>query len=74
MASTTISMNLFFDVTEWGVDLNKIDPADGKTVLDYVKEELEKKKGTALESNLKDYYKLMKDAGAKHRKDRPASP
>ena len=62
------------DVTLWGVDLNKIDPADGKTVLDYVKEEMEKKKGTALEYTLKYYYAILKESGAKHRKDLPASP
>ena len=62
------------DVTLWGVDLNKIDPADGKTVLDYVKEEMEKKKGTALEYKLKYYYAILKESGAKHRKDLPASP
>lgn len=55
------------DITLWGIDLNKIDPADGKTALDYVKDELAKKKGTSLENNLRDYYQLLRDAGAKHR-------
>jgi len=58
-----------FDVTTWGINLNKIDPADGKTVLDYVKEEMVKKKGTPLETTLKSYYFGLKEAGAKHKKD-----
>ncbi len=58
------------DVTEtWNVDLNKIDASDNKTVLDYVKSEIELRKGSLHEPVLKRYYKKLRDAGAKHKSE-----
>ncbi|SFN99368.1 hypothetical protein SAMN05421741_11623 [Paenimyroides ummariense] len=58
------------DVTEsWGVDLNKIDSSDNRTVLDYVKSEIEKHKETPIESILKRYYRKLRAAGAKHKSE-----
>ena len=50
----------------WRVPLNTVDESDGRTVLDYVEDELKKYKGMALESNLKAYYKILRRGGAKH--------
>ena len=50
----------------WKVDLNKIDPADGGTVLDYAHKEIELNRGTAVESTLRQYYDMLRQAGAKH--------
>lgn len=57
------------DVAKWKINLNKIDQADGKTVLDYVQVQIERNKGTANEPVLKNYYETLKLAGAKHKKD-----
>ena len=55
------------DVTQWGVDLNKIDEMDGRTVLDYVAMQIQENEGLASEPVLKRYYAMLKKAGAKHR-------
>ena len=55
------------DAIWWGVDLNWVDEIDKRTVLDYVSYEIEKHKGTNIESKYAHYYKLLRDAGAKHR-------
>lgn len=55
------------DVTNtWALDVNYLDPRDGKTVLDYVSEELLKEKGRPAEPILKRYYEKFKKTGAKH--------
>jgi hypothetical protein len=50
----------------WKVDLNQIDPADGRTVLDYAQKEIELNRGTAVESTLRQYYDMLRRAGARH--------
>ena len=60
------------DVTKnWKVDLNKIDPIDQRTVLDYVHDELEKakKESSPLAPKLQTYATLLKTAGAKRKAD-----
>lgn len=57
------------DVAEWGVDLNRIDPYDKRTVLDYVDYELKRLKGTSLESELKRYKETLRNAGAKYARE-----
>lgn len=57
------------DVIDWGVDLNRIDPLDKRTVLDYVDYELERKKGSAVESELKRYKENLRKAGAKYARE-----
>lgn len=51
----------------WKVNLNRVDEADGRTLLDYVRSEIEKNKGTNLEPVLKGYYKVLQRSGAKHK-------
>jgi len=58
-----------FDIIDWKVNLNKVDETDGRTVLDYVKYQMEKAKGTSLEKKLKFYYSSLKSAGAKHKSE-----
>lgn len=53
----------------WKVDLNKVDSFDNKTVLDYIKSEIEKYKGLPIEKELQSYYELLKSAGAKHKSE-----
>lgn len=54
------------DAIWWKVNLNFIDDVDKETVLDYVKNEIEKNKGFNIVSKLEYYYKILREAGAKH--------
>ncbi len=55
------------DAIYWKVDLNRIDHSDQRTVLDYIQYQIDKNKGTTVEVTLKHYYKILKEAGAKHK-------
>lgn len=56
-----------FEATRiWKVNVNRVDPADGRTLLDYVRDEIARNRGTSLEANLKNYYSSLRAAGAKH--------
>lgn len=55
------------DVVQWGVNLNRIDPIDQQTVLDYVKNEMVRVKGTSMEVKMKAYYQILRNGGAKHK-------
>jgi hypothetical protein len=55
------------DVVEWGVPLNRIDPSDERTVLDYAQFEREKAAGDPLEDRMARYYTKLRGAGARHR-------
>jgi hypothetical protein len=57
------------DVSQWNVNLNKVDATDGRTVLDYVQMQIDENKGLASEPVLKRYYDMLKKAGAKHKKE-----
>jgi hypothetical protein len=60
------SRNFFNDmVRKWKVDLNYMDPADGKTVLDFAQDQLEKDKGTVREPVIQYYVTQLLKAGAK---------
>jgi hypothetical protein len=60
------------DVTEeWSLDsniLNQPDKQDGRTVLDYVRDEMNKPASPALKQKLQLYYNKLQAAGAKHLK------
>ena len=49
----------------WRVNLNQIDAADGKTVLDYVRDR-RRSAGTAYSNLLGRYYAMLRAAGALH--------
>ena len=53
----------------WKVNLNKVDPADSRTLLDYVQKELDLKKGTVNEPALRQYYDVLRKSGAKHKSE-----
>lgn len=55
------------DVIDWKVSLNKVDEFDGRTVLDYVQDQIKSAKGTSLERRFSSYYSSMRHAGAKHK-------
>lgn len=54
---------------EWQVNLNKMDPSDGRTVLDYVAFHRERNKGNTIEKKMDYYYDLLREAGAKHKSE-----
>lgn len=54
------------DAIWWKVNLNFIDEVDKETVLDYVRGQIEKNKGSSIVSTLQHYYKILREAGAKH--------
>lgn len=52
------------------LDLNFVDKADGKTVLDYTKDEINKQSASSpIRKVLQDYYDKLKAAGAKHKSE-----
>lgn len=57
------------DITEWGVNLNRVDRVDEKTPLDYVKYQIDINKGNPLENKMKYYYDLLRESGAKHKSE-----
>ena len=57
------------DVVDWQIDLNRIDPGDNRTVLDFIKHEEQRFKGTVIEAKMKTYYRRLRQAGAKHRSE-----
>lgn len=58
-----------YDVTDWKIDLNKVDASDQRTVLDYVRDQKTRLKGTALEETMQEYYEVLREAGAKHKSE-----
>lgn len=52
------------------IDLNFVDKADNRTVLDYTRDELKKHgEDSAIGKTLQEYYTKLKNAGAKHRSE-----
>lgn len=57
------------DVVDWKVDLNKVDAADGRTVMDYLLEHIKRSEGLPYQKSLEKYYEKLRKAGGKHRID-----
>jgi hypothetical protein len=55
------------DAEYWGVNLNRVDASDQRTVLDYLKDELDRTSHPSTRSTLQVYYNTLRRAGAKHR-------
>jgi hypothetical protein len=53
----------------WKINLNKIDPSDNRTVLDYVEQRIDLSRGNANEPILRRYYEILRQSGAKHRRE-----
>jgi hypothetical protein len=49
----------------WSLDMNFIDPADGKTVLDYVEGQLAESRGQPIEGSVRRNFDLLVRSGAK---------
>ncbi|WP_333887016.1 hypothetical protein [Sphingobacterium siyangense] len=69
LKAATVSRNESFynTVIKWGVNLNRIDPVDDKTVLDFIQDKI-----VTNPPNIdfyEAYYKLLKYQGAKHAAD-----
>jgi hypothetical protein len=56
-------------VLTWKVNLNRIDPTDNKTVLDFVADEIQRVRGTPFESQLRIYERRLRSGGAKYRRE-----
>jgi hypothetical protein len=62
--------DFLFDAAQvWKIDLNQVDESDGRTLVDYVEKEIRRNKGNANEPVLKQYLKVLVDAGAKRRSE-----
>lgn len=61
--------NFITDVTYWKVNLNKVDETDGRTVLDYIRDQIERNKGLASEPVLKGYHSQLRKAGARYKSE-----
>ena len=57
------------DATHWKVNLNKVDEMDGRTLQDYLRAQIERNKGLPAEPTLKQYYIMLRKAGAKHKSE-----
>lgn len=68
-AASTKNDAFIRDAIKWGVNLNRVDPSDNRTVLDYISFHIERHKGNALEGMFAHYYKLLKAGGAKHKNE-----
>lgn len=64
--------NFIIDVSHrWKLDLNRVDPSDGRTVLDYAYDEYaaETSKGSSIANKIKGYITILEKNGAKRSKD-----
>lgn len=58
------------DAIYYKLDLNFVDKADGRTVLDYTKDELYKQTTSSpIRKVLQEYYDKLRNAGAKHKSE-----
>ena len=58
-----------YDVVKWKVDLNKVDDFDGRTPLDYIRDEKNRLQGTPPGVLLERYYNILRSGGAKHKSE-----
>lgn len=56
-------------IRKWKISLNHVDPADQKTVLDYISSELDRAKGTSMEPVIQRYFTLFRSNGAKYQRE-----
>ena len=61
--------NFISDVITWGVNLNKVDETDERTLLDYVRWQMEENQGNPIAERMRLYYRALRKAGAKHRSE-----
>lgn len=69
-ATILVQNNNFLELLiNWKVNFNRIDPADNRTVLDYIRDELNKNPPKATRQFLEMYYERLKLKGAKHKSE-----
>lgn len=69
LAVNRSSTNFIKDVTRrWKVDLNHVD-ADGKTVMDYLDDEIAASRGTSREATLRNYLQLIRAGGGRYKRE-----
>lgn len=56
---------------EYKLGLTNVDADDGRTILDYLEYHIGRTKGTSLADAYREYYELLRKAGAKHRRELP---
>lgn len=62
--------SFLFDAAQvWKIDLNQVDESDGRTLVDYLEKEIRRNQGNANEPVLKQYLKVLVDAGAKRKSE-----
>jgi hypothetical protein len=61
----TLFDQLVYDILKWKINLNKPDVHDGKTLLDYVKFQIERHVGLSAEKKMQIYFRQLRAAGAK---------
>jgi hypothetical protein len=54
------------DAITWGVPLDRVD-ADGRTLLDYVRDHRDRNQGYSVGERFGQYYDMLRKAGARHR-------
>lgn len=57
------------DAIDIKLPLNRIDPADGRTLLDYIEHKVQKNAGRTIEKLYQRYYDKFRAAGARHRRE-----
>ena len=57
------------EVLTWKINLNRVDPHDQRTVLDYIQYHIQKNEGNELQGKFQRYYQLFRKAGAKHKSE-----
>lgn len=66
-AATKIFDVFIAQVVLWGVELNRVDPTDQRTALDYVKYKIEQNRNDPVAAQkFQSYYNRLRLAGAKH--------
>jgi hypothetical protein len=68
-AVSTKNEDFIRDAIKWKINLNRVDSSDNRTVLDYISYHIQKHKGNSIENMFNYYYKLLRDAGAKHKSE-----
>jgi hypothetical protein len=69
-AINTLFDHFVEDIQNWGVNLNRVDASDGRTVLDYVRDRVHRSREHPSSSRrFQSYYNDLRAAGARHRSE-----
>lgn len=68
-ASVLLFEEYLDDMIRWKVDLNVVDKTDDRTVLDFIKNKIERSKGLGIDKTYEHYYQKLRKAGAKHKSE-----